>query len=237
MITFSNDNSTLKLSDIKTFKNFSLLQPNCPLSNVKSIREVFITGSLIDCWEFLYEIFETAKVEKLVFLACKSNVWDTLTGHVGIRILRLHNLKPGKGREYLQEIDFVSTFSSLEYLYIKMLGITTFPDLSTLKSLHTIACSNYKLADFSTLEALPNLTTFIGWPETDSHKTPAEAFIPILKNPSLKAFDYNQTNREDKRLKSFVEEHSPNIDYPMTTITDEFKVNNDKVMEIIPLFF
>jgi hypothetical protein len=226
MLSYSKDGLILKIDKMKSFVGFSV-------ETLQSVEELLITGSIIDDFGFIGLM---PKLRKLIILACKSDVWQTLNGHDGIRILRLHNLKLGKGRGYLQDIDFVSTFNNLEYLYLKMLDITIFPDLTMLKSLHTIASSNRKLLDYSTLENLPKLNTFIGWPETDNHITPAEAFIPILKNHSLKSFDYIQFNREDAKLKNYVDTYNPNIDYPMTTV-DGFCVDNSKTMIIINLFF
>ncbi len=229
MISFSENGLILKVDKINSFQNFANHYEN---QTLKAVKELFITASSIDDFKFIEYM---PNLEKLVILACKSNVWQTLHGHSGIKILRLHTLNQGK--EYLSNIDFVSTFPALEYLYVNVLGITVFPDLSMLKSLHTICCSNKKLSDYSQLEHLSNLNVFIGWMATDNHRTPAEAFIPILKNHSLREFNYTQMfNVEDKKLKKYVDMYNPNIIYPMTSIENGV-VNDSKVMRIVKLFF
>ncbi|NDV69596.1 hypothetical protein [Dysgonomonas sp. 25] len=226
MIEMLKDKKSIKISNIDTFRKIELpIEPEL-------IETLFITGSFIDDFSFLERMRE---IKKLVFLACKSDIWEELKGNISIKILRLHNIK--RGKFYLNNIDFINTFPSLEYLYINMLGITEFPDIVKLERLHTICSSNRNLVDFSTLEYVPNLQTFIGWAAVDKHRTPAEAFIPILKNTKLKAFNYSQMfNVEKKKLKKYVDLYCPNILYPMSTF-EGIVVDNRKVMDIIKLFF
>lgn len=197
------------------------------------IESLFITNSCIDDFEFLKSM---PKLKKLVLLACKSNCWHKLHGTPTIKILRLHNLKAGK--EYLNNIDFLHTFSGLEYLYLNMLGITAYPDMRELKKLHTIVNILRKLEDFRALELAPALKTFIGNPAVDNQKTPAEAFIPILNNPSLEAFSYPQFlfKREHKKLESLVAELRPDIHFPMYTF-DGYVLNNNDTQKIVAVFF
>jgi hypothetical protein len=187
---------------------------------------------VIDDFSFLENM---VSLDKLVFLACKGNKWNEIPEKETIKILRLHNIKQNK--EYINNIDFISKFKNLECVYLKMLGIEIFPDVTKLNKLYTVCCSNRNLYDYSSLEYAKSLTTFIGWMETDNHRTPAESFLPILKNKSLKAFEYTQMfNVENKKLDKYVMEYCPNIIYPIT-IVDNGIVNNEKVKEIIKVFF
>jgi hypothetical protein len=226
-MTLKNDNITLEVSGAKSFKNI-FYENNF---DVSIIKEVFITSSIVDDFSFLDNM---VSLNKLVFLACKGNNWNELIGKETIKILRLHNIKQNSG--YIKNIDFISKLKNLEYIYLKMLGIEIFPDVTKLNKLHTILCSNRKLYDYASLEYARELTTFIGWPETDGHRTAAESFLPILKNKNLKAFQYLQFNGEDKKLNEYVKQYCPNILHPIDTIHNGI-LDNSKTQEIARLFF
>jgi hypothetical protein len=233
--TIENSGKTLRIDACNSFAGFcesanTETQENTDWSKIDSL---FVTGSYIDDFELLKSM---PKLKKLVLLACKSDFWNKLRGTPTIKILRLHNLNAGKG--YLDNIDFIQTFSGLEYLYLNMLGITAYPDMRELKKLHTIVNILRKLEDFRALEFAPALKTFIGNPAVDKQKTPAEAFIPILKNPSLEAFSYPQFRfkREHKKLESQVAELRPDINSPMYTF-DGYFLNNNETRKIVAMFF
>jgi hypothetical protein len=228
MTVLKNNNTTLELSNIKSFRD-SFYEETFDISIV---NELFISGSAIDDFSFLDTM---TSLNKLVFLACKVNNFDKIPENETIKILRLHNIK--QNNEYIKNIDFISRFKNLEYVYLKMLGIETFPDVTKLNKLHTVCCSNRKLYNYSSLEYAKSLTTFIGWAENDNHRTPAESFLPILKNKNLKEFEYTQmSNVENKKLDKYVMEYCPRIIYPVSTVDNNI-VNNKKVREIIKLFF
>lgn len=226
---------TLRIDACNSFAGFCESANNETQENIdcNKIESLFITSSFIDDFEFIENI---PKLKKLVLLACKSDCWNKLHGTPTIKILRLHNLKAG--RDYLDNINFLHTFSGLEYLYLNMLGITAYPDMRELKTLHTIVNILRKLEDFRALEFAPALKTFIGNPAVDKQKTPAEAFIPILKNPSLESFSYPQFlfKREHKKLESLVAELRPDIHFPMY-IFDGYVLNNNETQKIIAMFF
>jgi len=229
MIYCSENGHTLKITDEKSFNGF---YEKSHTINFESIKELFITGCIINDFTFLLNM---TALEKLVFLACKSYNWSELIGNKSIKILRLHNIKQGK--EYLSNIDFLCTFPNLEYLYVNMLGIETFPNVSMMKKLHTICSSNRKLNDYSTMEFAPSLKVFIGWMAVDKHRTSAEAFIPILKNRTLEAFEYTQMfSVEDKKLDSYVKIYAPNIIYPISTVQDAI-VDISEQQKIVNIFF
>ncbi|MCL1994061.1 MAG: hypothetical protein FWG66_14035 [Spirochaetes bacterium] len=228
MVTLKNNNTRLELHDIKSFEKL-FREETFDLSIVK---ELLISGSAIDDFSFINQM---ASLKKLAFLACKGNSWDSIPGLDTLKVLRLHNIKQNK--EYIKNIDFIAKFQNLEYIYLKMLGIEAFPALATLDKLHTVCCSNRKLNDYSSLEYAKSLDTFIGWMETDNHRTPAEAFIPILKNKSLTAFQYVQrSNVEEKKLDALVKEYCPDITSPIDSFPNGV-LNNEKTMSIIANFF
>jgi hypothetical protein len=228
MVTLKNDNTTLELSNMKLFKDLFLEND----FDTSIIEELFVSGSSIDDFSFLESM---DNLKKLVFFACKSDNWNEISGKGTISILRLHNIR--QGRDYIKTIDFISKFNGLEYLYLNMLGIEAFPDVTKIHKLHTILCSNRKLIDYSSLENAESLTTFFGWMATDNHRTPAECFIPILKNKNLKAFQYVQMSKvEERKLDKYVNQYCPKIIYPINTI-ENGRLDNRKTIAIAKLFF
>lgn len=225
MIDISNHGATVRISQIKGHVDTDNF-------DCSAVRELFVSGCVIDDFSFLRAM---PGIEKLVFLDNKSNVWHTMPGNANVRILRLHTMRQGK--TYLDNIDFIAGFPGVEYLYLNVLYIEKFPDVSKLARLRTVLCSGRKLIDFSALEYALNLTTFIGWSAADQHRTPAEAFIPILKNQKLRAFQYTQMfNVEDKKLDKYVRANRPDITYPIDTVQYGI-VDNSKTMELVSLFF
>jgi|GEM_PF-3537691 len=210
VITFENDLKILNFSDFSDFKNSvdTIAKTHIDLF---SIRRLVISGSTIDNFDFL-ESFPA--LEQLSFLACKSDKWSDLKGNKNINSLRLHNLKQGK--LYLSSIDFIHTFSNLQYLYINMLGIDNFSELQSLQYLLAIigVCRNEnqvkKQFDFSTLEFLPRLRIFDTYMAVDRHRIPAESLIPVLKNPSISSATVIQMYKtEDRKLQKLIEEINP----------------------------
>ena len=204
MIEMFNKGTTLRISNLKNIVDIKNVERG-------TVKELFISGCSINSFAFISNF---PILEKLVILDCRSEVWNTASGNKNVRILRLHTLRGQKG--YIDNIDFLSTFQNVEYLYLNNFYIASFPDVSCLPSLHTVLCSGRKLIDYSTLEYASNLKTFMGWSATDNHRTPAESFIPILKNPSLQEFEYTQmSNVENKKLDEYVQMIRPDITYPI----------------------
>lgn len=196
------------------------------------VKELFISGCSIQEFAFLGEM---PNLEKLVVLDCRSEAWHTILGNRNVRILRLHTLKANKA--YLEDVDFISKFPNVEYLYMNNFDIMNFPDVSCLPLLHTVMCSGRKLIDYLALEHVMSLKTFIGWCATDNHRTPAELFVPILKNPSLREFQYTQMfNVENKKLDEYVQTMRPDITYPIDERENGI-ANTSKTRDIAKLFF
>lgn len=225
MIEMSDDGRTLHISNMKNV---------IAIRNIRqeTIKELFISGCSINNFAFISDF---PNLEKLIILDCRSEAWDTILGNKNVRILRLHTLRSKKG--YIDNIDFLSTFSSVEYLYLNNFYITKFPDVSCLPLLHTVLCSGRKLIDYSTLEYAANLKTFMGWCATDNHRTPADLLIPILRNPSLQEFEYTQmSNVEDKKLDEYVRMLRPDIIYPINKAENGI-VDMSKGRCILNVFF
>lgn len=226
----SNDGSTVCIRNIKGHIDTSDF--NCSV-----VKALFVSGCVISDFSFLDDM---PGIEKLVFLDNKSDVWHTMPGNTNVRILRLHTMRNGK--TYLDNIDFIAGFPGLKYLYLNNFNIEKFPDVSKLTKLHTVLCSGRKLIDFSELEHVALLTTYLGWSATDNHRTPAEAFIPILKNPALRAFEHSQmSNVETRKLAEYIRINRPDIDYPInkTTFNDDgtYTMDSSKARELTTIFF
>jgi len=225
MLEVSNNDTTIHISGVKNLRAANDFDSGI-------VKVLFVSGCLIEDFSFLSNM---PHLEKLVFLDCKSEVWQTIPGNENVRILRLHTMREKSG--YLENVDFIAKFPGVEYLYLNNFYIERFPDVSRLPLLHTVMCSGRKLIDYSVLEHAPNLKTYVGWAATDNHRTPAEAFIPILKNPSLQAFEYTQTsNVEEKKLDKYVRTHRPDITYPIDKIENGV-LDNSKTGSIAKLFF
>jgi len=205
----------LDFSDYSDFKNSvdSIAETSIDLL---SVHRIVISGSTIDNFDFLECL---PSLEQLSFLGCRSNKWSELKGNENIISLRLHNLKQGK--LYLPSIAFVSTFPNLQYLYLNMLGIDNLSELLSLQYLHVlfgVFCNTNSVKkpfDFSALEFLPRLKRFDTWTSVDSHRIPAENFIPVLKNPSVSSVSVNQMSQvEERKLQKLIEEINPHILQP-----------------------
>ena len=207
MIEMSDDGSILRISNLKKGLDLSSVEQ-------ESVKALFIAGCSINDFAFISDF---PNLEKLIILDSRSEAWNTISGNQNVRILRLHTLRGKKG--YLDKIDFLSTFPHVEYLYLNNFYITKFPDVSCLPLLHTVLCSGRKLIDYSALEYAAKLKTFMGWCAADNHRTPAELFLPILKNPSLQEFEYTQMfHVEEKKLDEYVRMLRPDIIYPINKV-------------------
>jgi hypothetical protein len=200
--------------------------------DVSGVRELKVAGCIIEDFSFLSVM---PNLEKLIILDCKSEAWQTVPGNEKVRILRLHSLR-GK-KTYHDNVDFIAGFANVEYLYMANLYLEKFPDVSPMPKLRVVCCSLRKCLDYSALQYATNLSAFVGWMAVDTHRTPAEAFIPILRNPSLQAFEYTQMSKvEDRKLGAYIRAHRPDITYPMSTVKDGL-VDNSATMKFIKLFF
>lgn len=200
--------------------------------NKATVRELFVSGCVVNDFSFLDAM---PNLEKLVVLDCKSDSWQAFHANSNVRILRLHTLRQGK--TYLDNADFITGFPGVQYLYVNNFHIEAFPDVSRLRQLHTIFCSGRKLVDYSSLESVPGLRLFCGWAATDNHRIPAEAFIPVLKNPSLRMFQYTQMSKvEERKLDELVRSHRPDIVYPIDIVENGI-LDTSKTASIVSLFF
>ena len=215
-VSFTSENKGIKTDGLDRF----------------AVKELEVSGCFVEDFSFLSAL---PNVEKLIILDCKSDAWQRIPIHENIRILRLHTLRNMK--TYHDNVDFITGFPNIEYLYLNNLDIEKFPNTSHLKKLLVVCCSLRKCTDYSTLENAPSLSTFIGWSAVDRHRTAAETFIPILNNPSLKAFSYTQAfNIENRKLDEYIRTHRPDITYPMVT-TRNGDVDISKIMVFINMFF
>ncbi|KAF2509092.1 hypothetical protein [Flavobacterium foetidum] len=207
--------NVMKVLDFSDFSNFKKSTETITgkTADLLQITSLIISGSTINSFDFLRHF---PSLKKLGFLACKSDYWTDLKGNENITSLRLHNLKQDK--KYLQSIDFIRTFSNVEYLYLNLLGIDNFSELQSLKHLHTIfaVCRNEndirKQFDFSALEFLPCLKVFDTWMAVDKHRILAENLIPLLKNTSLSSLTVTQMFPvEDKKLQKLIGKQKPSL--------------------------
>lgn len=182
----------------------------CHLENMKEIK---IEGCRIDSFAFLDVL---PNLTHMYVLACRSDVWEEFKGTPHMISLGLHNLKQGK--MYLSTTAFLDTFPNLEYLYVAMMGVSSYPNVIKLQHLHTVIGTfrnennKKEMFDFSSFEHMPNLNIFYGYMAVDTHRIAAEAFIPIIKNPSLNSFYYSQRYvREDKKLEVLIKQLHPSL--------------------------
>lgn len=180
---------------------------------LQKITSLKVSGSVIDDFDFLLAM---PNLKKIYFLADKSDCWQRLHGTPKIEALSLHNLKCGK--HYLSDTAFLKTFPNIKYLYINMLGVSSLPEVADLYSLCAVFLvprnenSIKKTFDFSSFEKAPSLELFSGSMAVDRHKVPAESFIPVLKNASLRSFTYTQMYcREDKKLLGLMQRYNPSL--------------------------
>lgn len=211
-IVSENALEILGFSNFSDFRESLQTYATAPI-DLLQVRRLIISGSTIDSFVFLKDF---PLLEQLSFLACQSDSWADLMGSERIISLRLHNLKQGK--EYLKSIGFIVNFPNLQYLYVNMLGLSSFSELQNLKHLHTIfiQCRNendiQKQFDFSALEFIHSLKTFSLWMAVDRHRIPAESLIPVLKNSSLTHIDVTQMfTSEKKKLQKLIEEINPQL--------------------------
>jgi len=225
MLEVSSNDTTVHISGVKNLKDTNGFDS-------RIVKVLFVSGCSIEDFSFLSDM---PHLEKLVFDGCKSEVWQTIPGNENVRILRLHTMREKSG--YLENADFIAKFPGVEYLYLNNFDVERFPDVSRLTLLPTVMCSGRKLIDYSALEHAVNLKNYVGWMATDNHRTPAESFIPILKNPSLQAFQYTQmSNVESKKLDEYVRVNRPDITYPIDKIENGV-LDNTKTRSMANLFF
>lgn len=193
---------------------------------MKKIQEIKIEGCHIDSFDFLTLLPELTHI---YLLACKSDKWEDFKGTEHIISLGLHNLH--QGRQYLSTTDFLDTFPNLEYLYVNLMGVSSYSKLSELQHLHTVLGvfrnenDRKENFDFSSFEHMQNLTVFSGYMAVDRHRIAAEAFIPIIMNPALESFEYCQMyGTEDKKLNAIIKRLHPSL---MNTT-----LSNDEIMKI-----
>jgi hypothetical protein len=226
VIKFEKDLKILNFSDFSDFKNAvdTIATTHIDLFNV---RRLAISGSTIDNFDFLESL---PALKQLSFLACQSDNWSDLKGNKNINSLRLHNLKQGK--LYLSSIDFIHTFSKLQYLYSNMLGIDNFSELKSLQYLLAIFCvcrnenDIKKQFDLSALEFLPRLKIFDTSMAVDRHRIPAESLIPVLKNPSISSVTVTQMYKtEDRKLQKLIEVINP--------LLLDTNLSHDEIMTIL----
>lgn len=208
--------SRLHILDGNGFTDFDLKYKQDSRSSacdLKQIKELKLSGCRIDDFSFLQTM---PALEKLYILDCESQDWHSLRGTPGVISLGLHNLKCGK--KYLDSTSFLTGFPNLEYLLVIMLGIGSIPEAAGLQKLHTVFGefrneNDKKLVpDFSPLGDMKNLKVFDGWMAVDRHRIPAEAFIPVIENPSLESFTYTQMYAtEEKRITGLIGEKHPSL--------------------------
>lgn len=213
-------------NNLADFTALFVSQTGKPAADLHQIREIKVAGCAIDSFGFLKAM---PGLRMIYFLDCESGVWQTLSGTPDVISLGLHNLKAGK--KYLSDASFLRAFSSLEYLYVNMLGVGVLPELPALERLHTVmGCFRNENAikgpyDFAPFRRVQNLQIFSGCCAVDRHRIPAEAFLPILENPSLRSFTYAQMfSAEDKKLAALIARVHPSL--AATTLCDQ------KLMEI-----
>ena len=217
------ESNKIIIQDEKDFSNFpKIFTSQTRLSDriLNSVEAIKISGSDINTFDFLETM---PNLTMIYFLASRSDKWHTLKVTHKVISLGLHNLKHGK--KYLFDTSFLINLPNIEYLYVNMLGVNNIAELTDLYHLHTvIGCfrneNDIKLPhDFTSFKSIKNLKIFDGYCATDSHRTPAESFIPILENTTLTSFKYTQFfGTEDKKTLKLINTYNPNI--INTTLSD-----------------
>lgn len=211
-----SEGERIVIKNQKSFSNFIsefIMQTGLPEDFLFKVTSLKVSGCTIDTFNFLKTM---PNLRKIYFLADKSYCWQSLCGTPKVQALSLHNLKSGK--QYLENTSFLLTFPALKYLYVHLLGVSRLPEISLLSSLCAVEIeprneNNIKdFFDFSDFEKAPALKVFNGCMAVDRHRVPAEAFIPILKNPSLQSFRYTQMYKtEDKKLQALIQKYHPSL--------------------------
>lgn len=206
--------------DFSAFAARFAAQTGRPRSDLQRVRQLKISGCRVDTFAFLRTM---PALQMVYFLACESDVWQTVSGAPEIISLGLHNLKQGK--EYLSDTAFLRTFPNLTYLHVSMLGVGCPRALARLERLQVVMGSfrnendKRKTPDFSPLRESLRLQVFAGYAAVDRHRIPVEAFVPILENQALTSFSYAQMFRvEDKKLAALIARCNPSL--LTTTLSD-----------------
>ena len=168
------------------------------LRDFNAVKSLILRGITIDDYSFINHM---NAITGLSIRWGKNTDLSALYGNEKIETLEFWRVSN------MDNVDIIAHLPNLKVVCLKQLkNIKSFPSLSKLSFLKEIRVEELSsLADFTSLEAVPNLENFYG----GSNKTiPAESLIPVLKNPSLKGFYFNCGNgKEQQKLNEYIKEH------------------------------
>ncbi len=187
---------TPKLTSLSLSATRSKKPSLAPLSRFRSLKQIYIEGHHKQI-EVLSELSELADVTlrsistpDVEYLSGLSKLWS-----LDIKLGGIRNFKGIEGKESIKHlelwqvrelgnIDFISTLSGLQNLFLQSLPqIQSIPLLRNSTKLRRVVIENLKgLNDFTALESAPALEEFV---LMDARKQCPQQLQPVLNNPNV----------------------------------------------------